>query len=389
LENRERYGQDIVKLAQELERIRNSKLDVVAAQRDLKAVEVPEMGPNAVRIIGYAGPSGRTSNPVGPSGQPNVPLAVHNNSIQIKVGDKGTYPLNRLGTVQLANRIGLPIQYYDKMLAAGMTDLTATNVNAWLQKNYGEKRLVRIADGHIRAMLSDHYRILDNHDLVFQIMDRVKQHNAVVTDCALTESRMYVRATVPDYVTEVRKGDRVVPGVMVSNSEVGEGAFRVEAFLYRLVCQNGLIGTDKLYKVHIGGRMDIGEVGHTVYKDDTKRKMDEALWAQVRDIIDSTFDKNALNALIKQLREANEINLPKPEEALEVTVKELGLSDEKKNNLLKYFGREGDDNVFALVNSITRLAQDYPSYDERIHVERYAGEVLEQRIPTIKPRVVA
>jgi hypothetical protein len=257
------------------------------------------------------------------------------------------------------------------MLAEGLIDLTADNVNAWLVRN-ADKRLVRVADGRIRALLSDRYRPMDNYDLAIATMERAKEHEATVQECSLTETRMYVKLVVPHYQEEVKAGDPVVPGLIVSNSEVGDGAFRVEPFVFRLVCRNGAIGMSSLYKVHLGQRLEIGEL---IYKDDTRKAADDLLWREVRDIIDSTFNREVLKALVAKMRDSQAIPIEKPQEAIEVNAKLLGISDKQKIDLLRYFAKEGDT-LFGLVNGITRLAQDFENYDDKIRLERHAGELL-------------
>ena len=64
---------------------------------------------------------------------------------------------------QLAERVGIPKAYYDRMREHAPA-LFDTNVNHWLLASDG-RRLVRTLDGHARAILSDRYRMLDNDDL--------------------------------------------------------------------------------------------------------------------------------------------------------------------------------------------------------------------------------
>jgi len=374
------YQDDIVALARELKRLKQTSKEIVADTRQVLAVPVSGQ-PNTVRLTGIAAQ--------------DVPLPPQHLELSLPVFGKNgkwdattrqQYPMNHLGSLQLADRAGIPRKYYESMLHEGMADLTAENVNRWL-KHRADRRLFRIADGKVRAVLSDHYRVLDNYDLTLMTMDRAKQHSAVVTDCALTETRMYVKLTVPNYREEVMKGDEVVPGLMVSNSEVGEGALRVEPFLWRLVCKNGLISMSKVYQVHIGGRMEVGE--NMIYGDDTKQLIDRAFWGRVRDHIDATFNKDIMHQVIAQLRDAASIEIKDPEEAVNVTVKDLGLGEKQEKDLIRYFAKEGDDNLYGLVNGITRLAQDFTDYDQRIDAERYAGKLLEARVPSTKQKAVA
>jgi hypothetical protein len=355
-------NKSLVQIAQELERQRTTSLDFVHATRNIKAF---------------------THEPTGiGSAEEFPPKPELRLDFDLGAGGKfGRYPLTRHGHNQLALKCGIPIRYYWAMIQEGMTDLTAENVNAWLEKQ-ADQRLIRILDGRVRAILSDRYRPLDNYDLAFQVMERAKEHEAEIIDASLTPTKLYIKVTVPQYREEVKAGDPYVPGLVVSNSEVGDGAFTVEPFMWRLVCKNGLIGPMRLYKIHLGGRLQLGEL---IFKDETKQKMDEALWAQVRDTIDATFSPKIFKAFMDQIRDAEQIPLDKVEakEILDSTVKDLFLSDQKRLDLIKYWGKEGDT-VCGFVNGVTRLAQDFEGYDHQVRAERYAGKLLEARVPSAK-----
>ncbi len=352
-ERRTRYGDDIVALAEELKRLKESKIDVVASTTDLKAV------PNETNV-------------------------------KLDVPGFGQYPLTRHGHEQVAEKTGIPFRYYEKCMDRGFFDLVATNVNRWMGVD-ADKRLVRIADGHVRALLSDRYRVMDNYDLAFLTMERAQEHGAVVQRCDLTELRMYVKLIGPEarefleFTPEekaahtwhkVENPDTVVPGLVISNSEVGEGRFTVEPFVFREACSNGLILENTIYKVHLGSRMELGEI---VFTDETRRKADDALWSETRDVIDATFDTKVFKAVIAKLRDAREHKIEKPKEVLDAVVADLEIPQERREDLVRYFAKEGET-VFGLVNGITRLAQDMPNYEDQIRLERAAGKILAERV---------
>jgi hypothetical protein len=69
----------------------------------------------------------------------------------------------------------------------------------------------------------------------------------------LTETRMYLKCITSRLTYEMAPGDVVQAGVVISNSEVGQGTLSVQPLLYRLVCRNGLIAADRsLRKTHVG-----------------------------------------------------------------------------------------------------------------------------------------
>lgn len=359
-------------LAARLEHIRDSTTDIVADTRDL-GVELYE-----------------TAQPQTPGVAPNPWL--------VRLGVKGTaneWPLNHHAHTQLAEKVGIPYAYYDRM-RRDAPQLYQKNVNHWLQEE-PDRRLIRIAEGHVRAVLSDRYRVgLDNYSLAFQVAEQAQAHNATVLQCDLSETRMQIRIGVPGareklgaMTAEIREryahrnrvpppadldADYAVPGLLVTNSEVGAGAFRVEPYVMRLVCWNGMIGETSLYKVHVGAKMDLGEV---TYRDDTLNTADELVQKQVRDLIESTFTPEVLHAQVQKFLGAKTVEIKKPVEVVDATTKYLRLSDKKREDLLRYFSQEGDT-LFGLVNGVTRLAQDYEDPDQQSDYERAAGKILSQ-----------
>src|SRR6187549_3813048 len=144
------------------------------------------------------------------------------------------------------------------------------NVNTWLQAD-GDRRMVRTLDGAIRAILSDRYRRLDNYDLaenVLPILQRLP--DARFESVELTETKMYLKVVTPCVEYEIAPGDVVQAGIVITNSEVGQGTLSVQPLVYRLVCRNGLIASDRaLHKTHIGRILQVGAEPITVFRDDT------------------------------------------------------------------------------------------------------------------------
>src|SRR6185369_9125843 len=100
---------------------------------------------------------------------------------------------------------------------------------------------VRTFDNQVRAFLSDSYRPLDNFDLAEAVLPKLAGLGCRVESCEVTESRFYLKAVTERISGEVKKGDVVQAGLVVSNSEVGQGALRIEELDFRLVCLNGMI----------------------------------------------------------------------------------------------------------------------------------------------------
>jgi len=119
---------------------------------------------------------------------------VHENNLNIGFptdDDLFTGGLTTNGHIQLGNLCDIPKRYYDKLLAC--PDLLRENVGHWLGENT-DKRMFRILDGNVRAILSDKYRRLDNYDLAENILPMLVDAKADVESCEITENKIYIKA---------------------------------------------------------------------------------------------------------------------------------------------------------------------------------------------------
>ena len=326
---------DLSSLIEELERRKKNSLDLIVESSSLKAVADEKCG------------------------------------VRLAIPEYGEFPLTDWAHGQLADKLGIPRRYYEKMREAGKTELLAENVNAWL--GVRERRLLRILDGKIRAILSDRYRIMDNYDIIFLALDEFKKKETVeIFRIDLTETMLYLKAIDRTLTASIREEDIVYGGIIIRNSEVGASALRVEPFILRRVCLNGLILQYSLKKVHLGRQtLEIGEID---WSEETRELEDRALWAKVRDIIRATFDREIFEGWVKKLRESTWISIEKPIEAVNNIVKHLGLNEQQKNQLLMHFSEK---TKYGLINAITRTARETENIDQQIRLEEFAGKILE------------
>ena len=148
------------------------------------------------------------------------------------------YGITNLARRQLAEKLKIPFAYFERM-RADQPELLDRNVNTWLQAK-DERRLIRTLDGQVRAVLSDRYRRLDNYDLaenVLPILQRLP--DARFESVELPEKKIYIKVVPPRLVYELAPGDIVQAGVVITNSEVGQGTLSVQPLVYRLICLNG------------------------------------------------------------------------------------------------------------------------------------------------------
>jgi len=346
-----KQGMKLIEMAQEIERIERSKRDYIAPTTKLHMTVV---------------------------GDPN--LEDGGFETEMTVEGNGTYSIGEVAHEQIADRLGIPFRYYNRMLSEA-PQLAAANVNTWLNKK-PERRLIRTLDGRVRAFLSDRYRPLDNA-LIAQatlpvLMEQGEQIK--VKSTALTERRLYIQAINERIAGEVRVGDTVQAGVVISNSEVGCGSVRVEPLIYRLACLNGMIRASALKRYHVGKRIETdGIVNYEFYETETIEADNRAFLLKIRDTVRHAFDEIKFVEEIERLKAATEREIPpaKIQDTVEEVTRRFSLTQGEGENVLGFLIRDGDLTQYGMANAVTSFANTVESYDRAVELERIGGQVID------------
>lgn len=307
--------------------------------------------------------------------------------IEFQNGSKQELNLNSWSAGQLASYTDIPKNYFDRIRAENAS-LLAQNVNhafgrlAANQGNKTEARMIRTLDGNVRAFLSSRYRRLDGHDLMQTVLPILIDGKFQIASCEITERRLYVKATTARVQGEVAKGDVVQYGVMVSTSDVGAGTLRIEPFLERLVCLNGMVMATTLKQRHLGSNQAEREVAELL-STSTQELNDRAFFATVRDVLMGTMRDDVFQREIAKLKDASQRQITNfdLESVVELAMDKVGVKgDGVKANILTALasGNEGAGlTQWGLANSFTRAAQaDDIDYDLATDLERAGGEII-------------
>jgi uncharacterized protein DUF932 len=288
------------------------------------------------------------------------------------------YGVTDLARRQLAEKLKIPFTYFERMRTE-QPALLDRNVNTWLQSDQ-EPRMIRTLDGQVRAVLSDRYRRLDNYDLaenVLPILQRLE--GARFESVELTETKMYLKVVTPRVEYEIAPGDVVQAGIVVSNSEVGCGTLSVQPLVYRLVCRNGLIASDRaLRKTHIGRVLQPDEEAITVFRDDTLAADDKAFFLKVRDVVETAVSEATFRQVAQKMQTTRDIRLAgDPVKAVEVLANRYTLNDSERAGVLRHLIVAGDLSAYGLVNAVTHFSHEVEDYDRATEFEALGGKLIE------------
>lgn len=336
----------------------------------LKGIELPEL---SRRILAdkaqkrdYIAPAHRLEVHPSPGG-----------AILLDVPDHGSFPLQPLTHRQLSTFTNVPAQYYDRLMA-NEPDLLAMNINRHLSRMTDKKRLVRTLNGYARALLSNSYQRID-HDEIAEVVLPVLQNlrGVKIVSAEITSSRLYIHFVVPTIEGEVKRGDIVQAGGIVSNSEVGLGSVRVDGLTWRLRCLNGAKTSDSFHRSHIGRKVEDSE---ELWADDTKQADDKAILLKVRDMVTAVVDETRFRAQVAKLKELADPSQARIKgtitQAVEVLADKVGLSEAMRPSILTSLAEGGDLTAWGLVNAVTAQAHNSTNYDDAVELEGVGGKLI-------------
>lgn len=292
------------------------------------------------------------------------------------VPGQGSFPILPLAHRQIATHTGIPAQYYDRMQAE-QPQLLASNINTWFNAKPAN-RMVRTLGGDMRAFLSDRYQRIENEEIAEAALPVLAELPGVkIVSCEVTDRRLYIHAVVPTITGEVKRGDVVEAGVVISNSEVGLGSVSVAGLIWRLVCLNGMKTSDAFRRNHVGRKVE-GSEDYSIYGDDTLKADDRAVLLKVRDMVKACVDETKFRANLSKLQALTEGKIiGSPEKAIEVLARKVGATDGERGGILRSLIEGADLTRWGIVNAITHQAHTAESYDRAVEFETMGGKLVD------------
>ena len=287
--------------------------------------------------------------------------------------------LTATGHDQMATWTGIPKPYYQMMMGNGNTELLAKNIQWWTERST-DRRMIRTLDGNVRGVLSDRYRRLDNHELLTAMLPILLEMRADIKDCEITDRKLYLKFIIHQIEGEVKKGDIVTLGGIISNSEIGFGSLNIQPLVLRKVCDNGLIINELATKKYHVGRKVKDDVIDINYSDETNTALDKAFWLTTRDTIKEVASQVTMDKVLKRMKASAGMVIKDPQVAMELTSTKLNLNETESNSVLTHLINGGDLTNWGMLNAVTRAAQDVESYDRSIELESLASMMLSMNL---------
>jgi hypothetical protein len=248
-----------------------------------------------------------------------------------------------------ACRLGIPIHYLRKC----PPEVQAYNMNHWIKKEKNEELFFRWAGEEVRAIFTPRYRPVDNFE-VMEKLDSLGYGPDTQVQCHLDAEFMLVSILDGNHAFSVN-GDRMTPGVSISNSEVGLASLSIAAFVLRLVCTNGMISKTEV---------------SASYRHVSLKILNE--FPKVLDNVSMELGKQK-----DQFRISRESKVANPLATIESFNRQFQVGEKEREAVKWGWEQEMGNTMFHIINAYTRGAQfEGLSAEASYRLQKVGGMVL-------------
>lgn len=269
---------------------------------------------------------------------------------------------------QAASIWGIPAGYLTSLYERDLGDLAELNVRTLVnnQSEIGSYKVLE-SDGTVEAIVTDKYA--DNYPVskvIEDVKNTVDLDKYIPNQVYLSKSRFHIRFVDFDH-PEHPNGEKMSAGFTISSSNIGKSALKVNFFLYKFACRNGIVRVGKggtlFRQVHMGER--ISDISIQKFKNsfDEVEQLRTVGMAQIEACQGKRISEDTMRSILEGSRK-NGCNIGEKE-------------TEKIIELAKYTYADGNRQTtrWSLINGITEVAQDH-SLDQRLAYEIWAGNLL-------------
>jgi len=362
-------GRTLTELAAEVERQANAQRDFVAPSRSVSMIVDAAAMQEFSRLMSQPARRRNTEGEVTDATLAQSPTRI------VGLDGSNKFGIRPFAHGQIAEKVGIPKRYYDRM-ATEAPELLTANVNHWMSTS-DDRRMFRILDGNLRAFLSDRYQRMDYFDFLEAVLPLVKAADLDIVSCQVTDRKLYLKCTNQRMEGKV-VGDVVQAGIIFSNSEVGCGRLNIQTMVMVLRCTNGMCGESVLGKYHLGRAQGDDKV-QEMLRDTTKAHEEQVTWEQVHDVTEHVLGHR--DWFDKQLQVYNAAAGQKitgdPVGAVVELQKQMKVTEKARSGIMRHLIEGGDLSKWGVSNAITRYSQDVADYDEASDLERMGQTVIE------------
>lgn len=305
-------------------------------------------------------------------------------------GGSFTAPLTRHALGQAASRVGFPASYAADVMAekgtVGREVVARALTTLYAAEPTTRKMLVRSVNGKVHGIMSDAYRRLDSRPGVDAFIGAVSALGAVPYGGVVTDTRVVIKAILPRvFVLGSQRtdghGDRfhdaIALGLSLSNSDFGAGTYKLNLYVERVLCLNGMIGEAAFAQRHLGARLEEGDF----YSERTHRLDSATMVSATKDYVKAILSPEGVEKTVAILQNAATTKLDLEAEINSVLKKTM--TKEEIKGLTAALQSVNEDEMplgpptpWRMANAISWLAGKAEDADRSVDLQRMAGKYL-------------
>lgn len=287
-------------------------------------------------------------------------------------------PVHRYALGQVAEQAKMPMAYVDHLLGAGAwgRELLARNLTDGVQFGHdGSRYLVRKTAGQVRAVLSNKFRRIDARPVLDALIGVAQQLGAIVVDGTGSDIRSEMKFIVPR-IFEPAPGEFMVFGFAWSTSDYGAGANVIRAFANRLACFNGMTLEQNLRQVHVGRAL----TDDVEWSERTKALDTQTAVSATKDVARLLLSDAKITATADAITKAAAEGIDPKAHLL--GLKKRGIGKGTQEAIAQAFNSPDvvelppGNTLWRFSNAISLVARDTKEPDQKLELERLAGDVL-------------
>ena len=267
---------------------------------------------------------------------------------RMRIGDD-EHTLRTVAQRSIAWRLGIPFNYLQKC----PPEMQAEQMNHWIKEEKREQLFIRFDDQDVRAIFTPRYKPVDN----FEVLARLDEMGYTPdTQVQCHHDAEFMLLSIPDGKRSFKiNGDKMTPGISISNSEVGLASLSISAFILRMVCTNGMVAKTEI---------------SASYRHVSKKILTE---------LPQVFERVAGG--LGEQKDCLKLSLESPVADPLATIgnfnRQFALGEMEKSAVEWAWPQEIGDTMFNVVNTYTRAAamQGLPA-ESSFRLQRVGGEVL-------------
>jgi hypothetical protein len=249
----------------------------------------------------------------------------------------------------IAWRLGIPFNYLHKC----PPELQAEQMNFWIKNEKREQLFIRFDDQEVRAIFTPRYKPVDNFEVLVRL-DEMGYGPDTQVQCH--HDAEFMLLSIPDGRRSFKiNGDKMTPGISISNSEVGLASLSVSAFCIRLVCSNGMVAKTEISASY--------------------RHVSTKILTELPQVFERVAD--GLGKQKDRLKLSLESPVADPLMTIGNFNRQFALGEMEKSAVEWAWPQEAGETMFHVVNTYTRAAamEGLPA-ESSFQLQRVGGEVL-------------